>query len=196
MKIDADVTRLQLLKSTHDNKKFDLEENFKKRYPGIIEASKIAIEVNERNIEMRKSEDMFIMEIYGQVFTDRALAAKQIRNIFEEMPYELPKQHIRYRGFDVSMYRGFNWSLILHGATDQTINIKSKRNLITDFDTFIDSFEVKIDAHKKKINEMEQNIIASKEAFNQPFLQEKELEEKIKRQSELNTILNYDQQSA
>lgn len=55
---------------------------------------------------------------------------------------------------------------------------------------------VELDTISGEIEEMESNIIASKKAFEEPFSQEKELQIKLKRQSELNTILNYEKATA
>ena len=190
LEIDSDVTRLQLLKTTHDNKKYELENNFMRRYPEIIEASKKIIEICEGNIRMRKS-DGFKIEIYGQILTDRTLAQKHLRQLFEEMPINKKDNCIIYRGFKISMYKDFNRIFIVHGVSDQSVKNKSYRYMLEDLDCFLESFEEKIANHKRKIGEMEQNIIASKTAFEEPFLHEKELKSKLIRQSELNTKLNY-----
>lgn len=97
-----------------------------------------------------------------------------------------------YRGFAVIMQKNTGGlSLILRGESDYSVEMgESNLGNITRMDNVLSGLEERIEKLESKIQESEQNIQSAKKSWEEPFLHEESLKEKIKRQIEINMELD------
>ena len=82
-------------------------------------------------------------------------------------------------------------SLILRGESDYSVEMgESNLGNITRMDNVLSGLEERIEKLVSKIQESEQNIESAKKSWEEPFLHEESLKEKIKRQIEINMELD------
>lgn len=82
MELDNDVQRLKLLKSSYDNQRYGLQDNFMIRYPKLIKAAEeklscVKEDVKTRDAQLIESPD-FAIKIGGATYTERADGGTQM----------------------------------------------------------------------------------------------------------------------
>lgn len=75
MEVDNDVQRLKLLKSSYDNQRYTLQDNFMIRYPKLIKEAKEKLACMQADIELRDEQLVerpdFVITIDGITYTER-----------------------------------------------------------------------------------------------------------------------------
>lgn len=198
MEVDNDVNRLQLLKTSHDNKKYDLENNFTIKYPRKIKHAKMCVDLLEADTKMRLTSEVFTIDILGTIYEKRDIASEMIGAIIKTIDNDVSTTLGVYRGFKMSLYKDkIGQSRIrLHTSRDYEIEIQSLTGSLTKIDNILNSFERKLDEQERSIEESYKNIEASKIEFGKTFIHQEELIRKRQRQTELNIELNLEKESS
>lgn len=194
MDIDNEVARLIMLKNEHDKQKYRQQDDYLIKYPKLITATKQTLELIKKDKDIRDNnrKEYFEIVLKGNIFTERVDAGKFLKSINEL------KDNIigEFNGFKLKVERNPREGdqLIVEGNLTYKIEIgHSESGNLIKLENLLDSLDRRIEKHENKILEYERNIDELKENYEKPFSYESELKEKLKRQSELNTLLNFDQ---
>lgn len=196
MEIDNEVSRLTLLKSNYDSNKYSLEDRFLYRYPQEIKRQEEMIECLVKDIEKRdmvRSDD-FKITIEGRVFDEREKAGTYMLSFLQGMKEGESKSIGYFNGFELSLTKSIfsnETGMTLHGNKTYFITLSDSTygNMIK-LDNILDSFEQRVEKCDVSIDELTRNMEQAKEEFEKPFVHQAGLERVIKRQTELNLLLD------
>lgn len=198
--LDAEVSKLKLLKQSHLSQIYDLENKITKVYPQKIkelEESVKAHEYDKQHLEENTipNEDGFSkMIIKGIEYTDKEQAGKALLKVCSEKQSKELEDIGEYRGFKLelgfdSLSRDFTLNIRnktnreIHLGSDVYGNIRRIDNSLSDFDSYIND-------DKQEIEDIKKQLEVAKEEVQKPFLKEDELKEKMQELDKLNISLN------
>ncbi|MCG8699627.1 MAG: hypothetical protein MI922_16350, partial [Bacteroidales bacterium] len=196
MEVDNEVSRLTLLKGAYDSNRYSLEDRFLYRYPREIKKQEEIIECLVKDIEKRdmaRSKD-FKITIEGKVFDEREKVGTFILAMLQGMKEGETKSIGNFKGFDLSisksMYSKEN-GMTLHGSKTYFVRFSDSTygNMIK-LENILDSLEKRIEDCEIRIEELRRNMEQAKGEFEKPFIHQASLERVIKRQAELNILLD------
>lgn len=193
MDIDNEVTRLRMLKNEYNKQKYRQQDDYLINYPNLIRNTENTLNLIEKDIELRdknKTEE-FNITLKGMIFTERVKAGEFISNIAAFNDEVIGN----FNGFNIKIEKDLRLgnSLILDGNLKYKIELGySQSGNIIKLENVLDSLEKKAESHKLKIDEYKRNMEEIAENMEKPFPYENELNEKLNRQSELDSILNFD----
>ena len=198
--LDAEVSKLKIIKQSYLSEKYDLEEKITKTYPkkirdleNVIQAYEIDKNVLAENTKPNK--DGFTkMVIKGVEYTEKEDAGKAILKACSEKQSKEKEYLGEYKGFSLELFYNFLESDFVLEIKNKTIrevhlgsdvygNIKRIDNSLSDFDSFIND-------SKSEIEEIKTQIEVAKVEIEKPFSREEELREKMKELDKLNISLN------
>lgn len=197
MDIDNEVSRLNVLKASYDNKKYTMQDNFTFKYPKLIKETKHKIKCIQKDIEKRNNVTIeeFSINIGGRNFNKREDAGTILKNlILKRGVTDKPINIGDIKGFDLYLdvsnlstylYIKSNYNYKVEIGHDEIGNIRRIENAI-------ESFDKKVEILKEELNSYEKNLEQSKQEYDKPFIYENELKEKLLRQNELNNELSMD----
>lgn len=193
MDIDNEILRLSVLKSSYDNKRYEMQDNFTSLYPKLINETKQKIESLERDINMRNnnSNEEFSIILNNQKFTERNKAGALLLALMDNK--NIDRKLGKYKGFELVLSKDeFSWQYVLkvQGNLKYTVELGSSEigNTIK-LDNILDGLEKNLNKLEIKIKEYENNLEQSKIEYEKPFKYESQLREKIVRQEQLNLLL-------
>ncbi|BCJ98380.1 helicase-related protein [Anaerocolumna chitinilytica] len=199
MDIDTEVARLKMLKAGFLNEKYKYEEGYHRIYPEQIADYKAKIQATEKDIKLRDSypigEDSFKINLLNAVFTERARAGETIIAIMGMN--EIPKEIGTYRGFrllSISTENTQNRSNILvegNRTYTQDLGTSGVGNIYR-LDNLLNGLEDKLEIFKMNLSIAQDNLLEAQKNCDKTFPYEDELTQKIKRQTELNQLLELD----
>ena len=197
MELDNDVQRLKLLKSSYDNQRYTLQDNFMIRFPKLIAAAKEKLEcvradVKARDAELLKSVD-FAITIGKATFTERVDGGTVMLEAISKCKTGDTYPIGEYKGFQLLVEKNFMGTnyMVLRGNTDYKAELSNSPvgNMVKLENTF-NAIQSNEEFLLKKIEEYELDMQASKEQYEKPFAYEEELKTKLARQCELNAELD------
>ncbi|SES64834.1 helicase-related protein [[Clostridium] polysaccharolyticum] len=194
MDIDTEVTRLKLLKSNFLNQKYKSENAYKRVYPNKIADLERKINDLQNDIVNRNKNksDVFSMQIMGVHFTERSDAGEALAGVLA-MNYSSEAVG-EYAGLQLFRKEGNAKCLLLMGTgsaysveigDSQIGNIARIENTVSNLDKYLVDCNMRLERYR---NDMEESRINSEKIFEH----ENELQEKMKRQAELNELLEVD----
>lgn len=193
--IDNEVARLTLLKTAYDNHKYRMEDNFKTKYPKLISDTKHRIENMKKDIEIRNAnqKEEFEIMIENKIYENREDAGTIIKSIFDKNQSTDEINVGRINGFDLLIKRkhiGCD-EMILKGNNSYMIEYGDSQfgNMIR-IENVMKNLESSISRLEEKIIEYKRNMEESKAEFEKPFEHDALLTEKLKRQFELDELLD------
>ena len=199
MDIDTEVARLKMLKAGFLNEKYKYEEGVQKRYPEQIKEYELKIETTEKDLLLRNEhpikEESFRIRLMGTKFTERSKAGEALLAIMTMN--EIPTEIGEYRGFhlySIATETAQNRSNILvkgHRTYHLDLGTSGLGN-VTRLENLIGSLEDKLANYKELFITAQDNLAEAKRNCDKTFLYEEELALKIKRQTELNRMLEID----
>ena len=200
--LDAQVSKLQLLKQSHLSEIYELEDKVRKTYPNQIKGLENRIVGYEKDIEVRDNnykEDIFEMTILGTKYIERAEAGTRILEECKKMTNPNPIEIGEFCGFKIeisfdSLSREFLINLKCN-LSHPTILGTSNTGNITRIENLLDNFENKLEEKKTELENVKVQFENAKNELKRPFLQEDELQEKTKRLNELNVLLNLNEKT-
>jgi hypothetical protein len=200
--LDAQVSKLQLLKQSHLSEIYDLEDRVRKSYPNQIKGLENIIEKYEKDIITRDNnykEEVFKMTILDTTYTERAEAGNRILEECKKMTRPDPIEIGSFNGFKMeisfdSLSRDFRLTLkdnMSHYVELGTSNVGN----ITRIENILSGLEAKLEAKRDELISVKTQLENAKNELKRPFPQEEELQEKTKRLNELNVLLNLNEKT-
>lgn len=195
MDLDNEISRLQVLKSAYNNQRYSLEDSFTFYYPKCISETEKALECLIKDIQIRdmhKSQEFSII-LNGKIYDEREKAGSLIQSMFGEVVKQKQMSIGNFHGFDLLLkYEQFGsrFGLILHGNTKHEIELgDSPHGNMVRLENALDGLERKVESYENKLSEYVKNMEDAEIEFSKPFKFAEELQEKLKRQFELNALL-------
>lgn len=199
MDLDIEVSRLKLLKASHQSNQYRLEDNLLKYFPENIEKNKGFIKGFERDLktldENTSTEGAFLpMIIRDETLTDKDNAGVALLEAFKEIKGKEPMKIGSYRGFTMHLsYDGFynEFQLTLKGAMSHTAKLgMDARGNLTRIDNILTAMPDRLKAVTDQLDNLYKQQEAAKSEVGKPFPQEQELKDKVSRLAILDAELN------
>ncbi|WP_437126218.1 YodL domain-containing protein [Lacrimispora amygdalina] len=203
MDLDIQVSKLKLMKANHTSQKYRLEDNIAKNYPQQISALKERIagmkaDIATYNANKPADKDIFIMTVAGKTYDDRKEAGTAIIGICKEMKQANVAVPIgEYLGMKMnvtfdSFFRKF--TLNMKGKLSHEVEIGSDPSgNITRIGNAMESMTKQLEDAIAKLANVEQQLETAKIEVEKTFPQEQELNDKLTRLAELNSLLDMDE---
>lgn len=203
MDIDLAISRLQMLKANYDNQRYALQDKFTTQYPSAVAANEKRIEILEKDIAIYKANvgEEFSMTVDGKAFTEREEAGKRIMLLAKGMGLGDNTKYIgEYCCFKLGLRQEKAWDrfetkMFLKGNSEYVTEISaSPHGNTVKLDNLLKGLDKQLDDTKTKLEENRKNMQLAKEEYEKPFPHTDELNEKLKRQAELNIELDLNRQ--
>ena len=202
MDLDIEVSKLKMLKASHMNALYDLQDKVMTDLPAKIKFSELLISNIEKDIKAYSERPIVLddkgkpafpsIELFGKVYTDKDEAGKAL--------IEACKQAARAditRNVEVGSYQGFKLNIgyepmnrvyvatLSGSATYKTELGGSESGNFTRLDNALNSMEDKLTAAKQQLERLNNQLEEAKAQLDTPFPHEQELQEKSQRLDEL-----------
>jgi len=201
MDLDVAVTKLKVSKANHVSQQYNLEDSVRKHFPGRIAKTEQQIaglesDLNHLNLQTPVLEGISPMTVMNKTYTDKEEAGKAIllacKNIKAKESIDIGS----YKGFDMVLsYDSFTQEFHLDLQRDLTYTVilgTSEIGNIVRIDNTLDSIEKRLESARIQLDTLNEQLETAKSELGKPFAQEEELQSKLSRLSELNTLLNID----
>jgi N12 class adenine-specific DNA methylase len=197
MEIDNDVQRLKLLKASYDNQRYALQDNFMIRYPKLIKAANEKLACVREDIKLRDRELLehpdFAITVGKFTYTERADGGAVMLEAISKCKTGDTTALGSFHGFELLVeknFMGVNY-LILRGKTEYKVELSTSPvgNMVK-LENCFNGIHENEEYLLKKIEQYENDLAASKEEYEKPFMHEEELQQKLSRQFELNAQLD------
>ena len=206
MDLDIEVGKLKMLKASHQNLQFDLQDMVTRELPGKISSLKEDIENYKKDIEHFKEQPIQLDEkgkivfpsitLYGKKYTDKEEAGKALIEACKKAVKQDLSKAVEvgsYRGFKLSIgYNPLNqaYAAILEGTAKHKNDLgNSESGNFTRLDNMLEGMEHRIEKMQQALESLTEQLENSKQQLNVPFPHEEELATKEKRLEELTAIL-------
>ena len=200
--LDMEVAKLNMLKASHLNQVYGLEELVYRKYPAEITRLTERIAGYEKDVELAKAhpkaqEGFCGMEVEGQHYTEKEDAGKAIIDVCTKMTGSDAVLLGQYRGFSMVLaYDGMSneYRITLKGTLSHTVTLGADVfGNITRLDNALENLAGNLDGERAKLEEAKVQLENARTELATPFAREEELTEKTARLKELNILLNMDE---
>lgn len=200
--LDMEVARLNMLKASHLNQVYALEELVHRKYPAEITRLTEKIAGYEKDVELAKAhpkaqEGFCGMEVEGKHYAEKEDAGKAIIDVCTKMTGSDAVLLGQYRGFSMVLgYDGMSneYRITLKGTLSHTVTLGADVfGNITRLDNALENLAGNLDAERAKLEEAKVQLENARTELATPFAREEELAEKTARLKELNILLNMDE---
>ena len=202
MTLDMDVAKLKLLKANYTSNQYRLEDNLVSLYPGKIAKLNELVKAYQSDIDRYESEkpsdpELFKMEISGKEYTDKKEAGTALLAVCQTVKtVDKPLDVGSYCGFNIriefqSFYKVFDVSLKGESVVRTNLGSDALGN-ITRINNLLEGLPKKLEDAKENLENVKLQMENAKEELAKPFPKEQELNEKLERLSQLNTLLDMD----
>lgn len=197
--LEAQVSKLKLLKQNYLSQKYELEELVQKKYPHQIKEYEDRIANMEEDKEhlnnntIKDMEDNFIMRIENNIYTEKAGAGEKILNLCKNVTDTNAVEIGEYRGFKMELeFNSFEkvFQMVLKNKQVYRAVLGSdKIGIITRINNTLDGIEKLIENNKQQLENLKVQYKNAQEDINTPFKQEQEYKECSARLAEVNREL-------
>ena len=200
--LDMEVARLNMLKASHLNQVYALEELVHRKYPAEITRLTERIAGYEKDVELAKAhpkaqEGFCGMEVEDKHYAEKEDAGKAIIDVCTKMTGSDAVLLGQYRGFSMVLaYDGMSneYRITLKGTLSHTVTLGADVfGNITRLDNALENLAGNLDAERAKLEEAKVQLENARTELATPFAREDELTEKTARLKELNILLNMDE---
>ena len=200
--LDMEVARLNMLKASHLNQVYALEELVYRKYPEEITRLTERIAGYEQDVALAaahpKAQEGFCgMEVDGRHYTEKEGAGKAIIDVCTRMTGSDAVLLGQYRGFSMVLaYDGMSneYRITLKGTLSHTVTLGADVfGNITRLDNALENLAGSLQAEQNRLEETRGQLENARAELQTPFAREAELAEKTKRLKELNILLNMDE---
>lgn len=200
--LDMEVARLNMLKASHLNQVYALEELVHRKYPAEITRLTERIAGYEKDVELAKAhpkaqEGFCGMEVEGKHYAEKEDAGKAIIDVCTKMTGSDAVLLGQYRGFSMVLaYDGMSneYRITLKGTLSHTVTLGADVfGNITRLDNALENLAGNLAAERAKLEEAKVQLENARTELATPFAREEELAEKTARLKELNILLNMDE---
>lgn len=197
MELDNDLQRLKLLKASYDSQRYTFQDDFMLRYPKLIKAAEEKLKCVRTDIEARDKEllkgDEFAIKLGNMTYTERSDGGTAMLEMLSRCKSGDTYGLGSFRGFELLIeknYMGVNY-MILRGKKEYKVEMSTSPvgNMIK-LDNLFNSLNENEEFLIKKIEQYKRDLESSKAEYEKPFAYEKELKDMLKRQAELNAMLD------
>ncbi len=205
MDLDVDVAKLKLMKASHQNQQFRLEDNILKNFPQQIKQYEEYINGFQADIQTAKDnlhppEGFAGMTVRGDFLTDKENAGAALIDAMKDAKFFMETPIGSYRGFDMSLSVedfGKKYVLTLKGKMSHKVELgKDPRGNLIRIDNVLDSITKRLNDTQLRLDNVKTQLENAKAELGKPFPQEEELKIKSARLTELNIALNMDKPEA
>ena len=200
--LDMEVARLNMLKASHLNQVYALEELVYRKYPEEITRLTERIAGYEQDVALAaahpKAQEGFCgMEVDGRHYTEKEDAGKAIIDVCTRMTGSDAVLLGQYRGFSMVLAydgRSNEYRITLKGTLSHTVTLGADVfGNITRLDNALENLPKVLETEQAKLAETNAQLENARTELAAPFAREEELAEKTKRLKELNILLNMDE---
>ncbi len=200
MDLDVEVAKLKLLKSNFLSVKYELEDKLATQYPVKVEGAKQNIKKIQDDIMLAEShinDENFSLKLKGITYTDKKEAGQQLLFSCDKSVGSEKVRIGEYKGFILDLrfdsYHSNNYILTLNGKTHYDVELgQDTFGNITRIDNVLKSLPDKLQTAQNELVNIENDLKAAQEEVNKSFDKEDELNSKLARLKELNSILEMD----
>ena len=203
MDLDVQVSKLKLLKANHTSQIYRLESDIAKNFPVQISALKERIAGMQVDSQVVKSVDLqdndtFAMTVGNVLYEDKKEAGEALIAACAGLKTVSTGGKVgEYHGFTLSAsYNMFSnaFELTVKGKCSYKLEIgKDSVGNMQRIHNTLSSIDRKLTESEQKLETVQQQLATAQEEVKKPFPKEAELNEKMKRLSELNALLNMDE---
>ena len=199
--LDAQVSKLQLLKQSHLSEIYDLEDKVRKTYPNQIKGLENTISGYEKDIVVRDNnkKDIFEMTINGIKYNERSEAGEKIVEECRKMRSPNPVEIGEFCGFKIEIsFNSFSREFIVDlksNLSHPTLLGESNSGNVIRIENLLSNLETKLEGKKTELENVKIQYENAKNEIKRPFPREEELQEKTKRLNELNVLLNLNEKT-
>ena len=195
LEVDNEVTRLRVLKSAYEGKRYLLQDAFTFQYPQRIAARKKELEklkgdIRTRNEEMEKN-PLFEIVLKDRKFTEHKEAGEFLHAIIEHtILYEVVPIGA-YKGLEIALKKDSEGAtLYVKGTGLYKVELKkSDSGNIVRLENTVNGLDKEADEIRQKIAGYHTEMENAKIEYEKEFQYEDLLKEKLKRQTEINNQL-------
>ena len=200
--LDMEVARLNMLKASHLNQVYALEELVYRKYPEEITRLTERIAGYEQDVALAaaypKAQEGFCgMEVDGKHYAEKEDAGKAIIDVCTRMTGSDAVLLGQYRGFSMVLAydgRSNEYRITLKGTLSHTVTLGADVfGNITRLDNALENLAGSLQAEQNRLEETRGQLENARAELQTPFAREAELAEKTKRLKELNILLNMDE---
>ena len=200
--LDMEVARLNMLKASHLNQVYALEELVYRKYPEEITRLTERIAGYEQDVALAaahpKAQEGFCgMEVDGRHYTEKEGAGKAIIDVCTRMTGSDAVLLGQYRGFSMVLAydgRSNEYRITLKGTLSHTVTLGADVfGNITRLDNALENLAGSLQAEQNSLEETKAQLENARTELATPFAREEELAEKTARLKELNILLNMDE---
>ena len=200
--LDMEVARLNMLKASHLNQVYALEELVYRKYPEEITRLTELIEGYGQDVALAaahpKAQEGFCgMEVDGRHYAEKEDAGKAIVDVCTRMTGSDAVLLGQYRGFSMVLAydgRSNEYRITLKGTLSHTVTLGADVfGNITRLDNALENLAGSLEAEQNRLEETRGQLENARAELQTPFAREAELAEKTKRLKELNILLNMDE---
>ena len=201
MDLDVDVSRLKLMKASHQSQQYRLEDNLLRYFPEQIKQNEGFVAGFEADMKTLSEHshpvDGFAgMVVRGDVLTDKENAGAALVDAFKEVKGLEPVEVGSYRGFQLFLTLedfGREYVLTIRGQMPHRVTLgKDPRGNLTRIENALNAMPERLAAAQARVDSLHDQMENAKEEPGKPFPQEEELRVKSARLAELNIELNID----
>lgn len=201
--VDSEVAKLKIIRQSYQSQIYDLEDKVVRTYPNMIKElqEKVqALEDDRKQLEdntIPNADGFSKMKIKDIEYVEKEQAGKAI--------LEVCKTKINPDLEVIGEYRGFRLELGFDSVEKQfTMTMKNKYSYkimlgsdvygnITRINNALDAITDRIPDERLRIEDINKQLENAKIEMEKPFLQEELLNERLKKQEELNILLKLDE---
>ena len=196
--LDAQVSKLKLLKQSYLSQIYALEDSIVKYYPveiktttDLISNIEKDIQIVNENTKIDNEEKFSPMILNGQAYIKKEDAGKMLLEICKNKGSKEPEDIGEYRGMKMQLeIVGQDFILELNNNSSYIVKLGSDiHGNITRIDNVITDMSKKLEDNKLKLSTLKQQFENAKVDVKVPFDKEEELAEKTKRLNRLNKEL-------
>ena len=202
MDLDIQVSRLQLLKQSFLNQKYEMEDKVAKYFPEKIRQQELLIRQYEEDIRQVKAhtptdrEAFPVMQIGEHFYTEKKEAGQAIIDACKAMKSPEPVPLGSYRGLSMELsYSSVSQEFViaLHGKGTYKVPLGTDiYGNITRLDNKMNELPDNLSRCREQLETAKSQLETAKAEAQKEFPQEKELAEKVARLGELNVLLDMD----
>ena len=200
--LDMEVARLNMLKASHLNQVYALEELVYRKYPEEITRLTELIAGYEKDVALAaahpKAQEGFCgMEVEGRHYTEKEDAGKAIIDVCTRMTGSDAVLLGQYRGFSMVLAydgRSNEYRITLKGTLSHTVTLgPDVFGNITRLDNALENLAGSLQAEQNSLEETKAQLENARTELAAPFAREEELAEKTARLKELNIVLRIEE---
>lgn len=202
MDLDIQVSRLQLLKQSFLNQKYEMEDKVAKYFPEKIRQQELLIRQYEEDIRQVKAhtptdrEAFPVMQIGEHFYTEKKEAGQAIIDACKAMKSPEPVPLGSYRGLSMELsYSSVSQEFViaLHGKGTYKVPLGTDiYGNITRLDNKMNELPDNLSRSREQLETAKSQLETAKAEAQKEFPQEQELAEKVARLGELNVLLDMD----